>query len=112
MDHDLVEISADVVGRELGEGRFLSLPVGRDTGEDRDRAAGLDPDLGAVERPETANLYVRGEANSQISPMFAGCCLFLAQLVVPRDLQRLAQRLIVFPGIVVLAGEGCVGELI
>ena len=72
VDDDLVEVGAEVVGDDLGEGRLLPLAVRRDAGEDRDLAARLDAHGRALARPEAADLDVGGEADAEVAALLRG----------------------------------------
>ena len=112
VDDHLVEIGPDVVGRELGEGRLLPLPVRRDTGEDRHFAPRLDPHGGAFPGSKPTDLDVGGEANAEVAPLLAQLVLLLPQPLIVDQLQRPVERLLVLASVVLLAGERGVRELV
>ncbi len=110
--HDLVEVHAQAVGDDLGEGRLVSLSVGRRAGVGRHRAARLHADDGALERPEAAHLHVAGHADAEEHAIAALHPLLLlgAQRRHAGDVQRLGEGPVVLAAVVVLPGGRRVRE--
>ena len=96
----------------LREGRLLALAVGRDAGEDRDIAARLDPDRRALVRPEAAYLDIGRDADAEVAALLARGFLLFAKAGVVGDFECLVERLLVLAGVVVLAGQRRVRELL
>src|SRR5262249_62099351 len=104
---DLVDGQAQVIGEDRREGRLVALAVGRGAGVGRHGAAWLDAHHRALERPEAAHLDVTGHADAEelrILPLQA-LLLLGAELRVARPLERLRERALVLPAVVVLAGR-------
>src|SRR5262249_12736579 len=107
-DCDVVQVDSQLVGRDLGKRGLLSLPVRRDPGKNGDLAGGLDPHgcaFPAAGRSRCrwsyrANLDIGRNADSDKPALLARLLLILAQLLVPRHLERLVQSGLVVSAVI------------
>ena len=115
-DLDVVDRKPELVGHDLGKRRFLSLPVRRRADEHVDLAGRMHPDDRALPeaalepdrprhlgRPEAADFNVGADADADVPPTLAGGRLIGAQLVVADVRQRLVERRLVVPAVVLQA---------
>ena len=100
------------VADDLGHRRLGALAVRRRAGVDHHLAGRLDAHRRALPRAEAADLDVGADADPDDPALVAGLLLLLAELRVPRDLQRLVERLDVLAGVVVGAERRLVRELV
>ncbi len=120
-DH-VVEADAESVGRHLGEGRLLTLTVGRNARVDGDVSARLDAyggafpgahallRRGAGRGPDAAHLGERGETDSDQAAVRPRATLRCARFVVASQFDHPIERLVVVAGVVHGARGGGVGE--
>ncbi len=115
VQHDhVVDIDAQFVGRDLRERGLLALAMRRSAGQHRHFAGRIDLDRGAFpsagrrgrRRTERADLAVSGEADAHQTSLLPRFGLFLAQLRIIHQLQRLLQRGFIVAAVVGQSGGG------